>query len=175
MQDVVSPRKPHDPPWRSRTAHRSLDPDVAAILARARAERGWSLSASGRRTGISRRMLGMLEHGQRVPSVGLAEALIEGYRLGLADTAMLRAVALPNVGRDSPLRERSPSARASRSKRTDDRPAGSTPLAGGASSSRPATAACDPASPPPVTPAERFVRPAGDGPRGGTTQLSPFR
>ncbi|HLQ54623.1 MAG TPA: helix-turn-helix transcriptional regulator [Streptosporangiaceae bacterium] len=106
MQDIVSPRKPHDPPWRSRTAHRSLDPGVAAMLARARAELGWSYTETGWRTGISRRMLSMLEAGQRVPSVVLAEDLIEGYRLGDADTALLRAVALPNVGRDSPYRAR---------------------------------------------------------------------
>jgi ribosome-binding protein aMBF1 (putative translation factor) len=102
MQDIVSPRKPDDPPWRSRTAHRSLDPDVAAMLARARAELGWTYTKAAWWTGISRRMLSMLEAGQRVPSQVLAEDLITGYRLGAADAALLRAVALPDVGRASP-------------------------------------------------------------------------
>jgi ribosome-binding protein aMBF1 (putative translation factor) len=106
VQDDVSPRKPHDPPWRSRTAHRNLDPDVVAMLAGARADLGWSYTEAAWRTGVSRRMLAMLEAGQRVPSVVLAEDLITGYRLDDGAAALLRAAALPNVGRDSPYSAR---------------------------------------------------------------------
>jgi transcriptional regulator with XRE-family HTH domain len=111
VDDVVSPRRPHDPPWRSRHAHRNLNPEAAAMLADARAARGWTQVQAAAWTGISRRMIGILEAGQRVPSTVLVEALIDGYGLGLAEAAMLRAVALPNVGRDSPLRACSPNIR----------------------------------------------------------------
>jgi hypothetical protein len=47
-------------------------------------------------------MLSMLEAGQRLPSVVLAEDLITGYGLGDGAAAFLRAVALPDVGRASP-------------------------------------------------------------------------
>jgi hypothetical protein len=47
----------------------------------------------------------MLEAGQRVPSLVLAEDLITGYSLAAA-AAFVRAAALPNVGRDSPYRAR---------------------------------------------------------------------
>jgi hypothetical protein len=49
-------------------------------------------------------MIGMLETGQRVPSVALAEVLIDGYRLDAGDAELLRSVALPGVGRDSQYR-----------------------------------------------------------------------
>jgi hypothetical protein len=48
----------------------------------------------------------MLEADQRVPSVVLAEVLISGQRLRAADAALIRSVALPNVGRDSPYAPR---------------------------------------------------------------------
>lgn len=104
MQDVVSPRRPHDPPWRSRTAHRNLDPAVAAMLAQARTDRGWNKMRAAARTGVSRRMIGMLEAGQRVPSVVLAETLIDGYELSYTEATLLRSVALRYVSRDSPYR-----------------------------------------------------------------------
>lgn len=102
--DVVSSRRPHDPACRSRTAHRNLDPDVAQMLAAARARRGWTIAAAAARIGCSARMLRYLEVGQRVPSTAIAEAIITAYRLDDFDADALRAVALPDVGRASPYR-----------------------------------------------------------------------
>ena len=68
--DEVSPRKPGDPPWRSRTAHRSCDPAAAAVLRAARLARGWSLSEAARRSGVSRRIINLLEAAERRPSNG---------------------------------------------------------------------------------------------------------
>jgi hypothetical protein len=41
-----------------------------------------------------------LEHGRRVPSVVIAEALISGLKLNGFEAEQLRAVALSGVGRD---------------------------------------------------------------------------
>lgn len=103
MPDDVSPRRPHDPPWRSRTARRSLDPAAARALRRARL--GWSVSEASRRTGVSRRMIKLLEQGQRRPSVPLAEALIRGYGMSEAEAGPVRAEAVSLAGRDSPYRQ----------------------------------------------------------------------
>ena|ERR1700690_2779305 len=102
--DEVDVRKPWDPPWRSRTAHRSCDPRAAAVLRRYRQARGWTVSEAARRSGISRRMIGMLEHAQRRPSYSTAEALIDAYRITGADEDAVWAIALPNVGKDSPYK-----------------------------------------------------------------------
>jgi DNA-binding XRE family transcriptional regulator len=102
--DEVSPPKPGDPPWRSRTAHRSCDPEAAAVLRRARRERGWSVSEAARRSGVSRRMIGMLEAAQRRPSESTAEALIIAYRLSGERAEAVWAIAVPLVGHDSPYK-----------------------------------------------------------------------
>lgn len=102
--DDVSPTKPWDPPWRSRTAHRSCDPRAAAVLAVYRRTHGWTVSEAARQSGVSRRMIGMLEHAQRRPSVAVAEALITAYGIPGGHAEDVRAVALPNVGRDSPYK-----------------------------------------------------------------------
>lgn len=103
--DEVSSPKPGDPPWRSRTAHRSCDPRAAAILIWYRTRRNdWSVSEAARQSGVSRRMIGMLEHAQRRPSVSTAEALIDAYGITGDHAEDVRAIALPNVGRDSPYR-----------------------------------------------------------------------
>ena len=104
MLDDISPRKPADPPWRSRHAHRSLDPRVAAILKFYRLQRGWTVSNAARQSGVSRRMIGMLEHAQRRPSVSTAEALITALRIPAEHAAEVRAIALPLRGRDSPFK-----------------------------------------------------------------------
>jgi len=101
--DEADPPKPWDPPWRSRTAHRSCDPEAAAVLMNARRTRGWSVSEAARRSGVSRRMIGMLEGAQRRPSVSTAEALIDAYRLTGDDAETVRSIAIPLVGRDSPF------------------------------------------------------------------------
>jgi hypothetical protein len=102
--DDADPRRPWDPSWRSRTAHRSCDPHAAAVLRRARAARGWSFSEAARRSGVSLRMIGLLEAAQRRPSVSTAVALIVAYRLTGDDAASVWAIALPLVGRDSPYK-----------------------------------------------------------------------
>jgi len=102
--DDVSPRKPGDPPWRSRTAHRSCDPYAAAVLRNARTARRWSVSEAARRSGISRRMIGLLEAAERRPSVSTARDLIRVYHLTGARADAIRAIAVPCVGRDSPFR-----------------------------------------------------------------------
>ncbi|MGH3227303.1 MAG: helix-turn-helix domain-containing protein [Streptosporangiaceae bacterium] len=102
--DEADPRKPWDPPWRSRTAHRSCDPEAAAVLRNARRVRGWSVSEAARRSGVSRRMIGMLEGAQRRPSVSTAEALIDAYRLTGGDAELVWSIAVPLVGHDSPFK-----------------------------------------------------------------------
>ena len=69
----------------------------------ARRTRGWSVSEAARRSGVSRRMIGMLEGAQRRPSVSTAEALIDAYRLTGDDAETVRSIAIPLVGRDSPF------------------------------------------------------------------------
>ncbi len=102
--DEVSPRKPGDPPWRSRTAHRSCNPRGAAALRGGRLSRGWSIQEAGRQTGVSRRMIGMLEAAQRRPSTSTAETLIGAYGLTGEQANDVRSIALADVGRDSPYR-----------------------------------------------------------------------
>jgi DNA-binding XRE family transcriptional regulator len=102
--DDESPPKPWDPPWRSRTAHRSCNPRAAAVLQVYRRTHGWTISEAARRSGVSRRMIGMLERAQRRPSISTAEALITAYGIPGGHAEDVRAVALPNVGRDSPYR-----------------------------------------------------------------------
>ena len=104
VPDDVSPRKPADPWWRSRTAHRSCDPHAAAVLRQARAARGWSVSEAARQSGVSRRMIGMLERAERRPSVSTARALIRAYRLTGERADAVRDIAVPWAGRDSPFR-----------------------------------------------------------------------
>ncbi len=110
--DEVSPRKPSDPPWRSRTAHRSCDPAAAAVLRSAREARSWSISEAARRSGVARRHIGMIEQSQRQPSVTVAEILITTYELTGQQADAVRSVALADVGRDSPYRSPQPSAAA---------------------------------------------------------------
>jgi len=71
MLDKVSPPKPSDPPWRSRHAHRSCDPRAASLLRTYREARGWTVSEAAKQTGVSWRMVGMLEAAQRRPSESL--------------------------------------------------------------------------------------------------------
>jgi transcriptional regulator with XRE-family HTH domain len=61
------------------------------VLAERRAERGWNRSEASRQTGVSRRMILALERGERRPSVSLAQALIDGYRLGGDAAAIVRS------------------------------------------------------------------------------------
>jgi hypothetical protein len=96
--------KPWDPPWRSRTAHRSCNPRAAAVLAVYRKARGWTISEAARQSRVSRRMIGSLEHAQRRPSVSVSEALIAAYRITGSHADDVREIALSNVGRDSPYR-----------------------------------------------------------------------
>jgi transcriptional regulator with XRE-family HTH domain len=74
------------------------------MLRHARAIHGWTKSEASRQTGVSRRMLTLLERGERYPSMALAEDLITGYRLDHQLATRLREIALPSVGRSSPYR-----------------------------------------------------------------------
>ena len=47
-------------------------------------------------------MIGMLEAGQRRPSESVADTLIGAYRITGSHARDVRAIALANVGRDSP-------------------------------------------------------------------------
>ncbi|MGI8452133.1 MAG: helix-turn-helix transcriptional regulator [Streptosporangiaceae bacterium] len=102
--DQVSPRRPQDPPWRSRTAHRTSDPEAMTALRRARERHGWTMTRVARETGVSHPMISLLERGLRLPSESLAEALITGYGMTGSDAAVVRSIALQWVGRDSPFR-----------------------------------------------------------------------
>lgn len=106
------------PPWHGqrlasgppgqREAHRHLAPDIAESLRRARRGRGWSFRAAARATGVNAGYLCHLEHGRRVPSIVVAEALIKGYELTGGDAALLRSAALEGVGRDVDPSRREP-------------------------------------------------------------------
>lgn len=103
----VSPRRPADPPWRGRVAHRWLPPHLAAALRQARVSRGWTLVQAARHIYVSEAALRHLEKGDRRPSAEMAEELIFGYGLDRVDrdtAAGLRAVAAPYAGRSSPFR-----------------------------------------------------------------------
>jgi transcriptional regulator with XRE-family HTH domain len=104
MLDEVDPPKSWDPPWRSRTAHRSCNPAASAILKRYRLARGWSVSEAARRSGVSRRMIGMLEHSQRRPSVTTIENLIDAYRITGRDAEIAHSIGVEWAGRDSPYK-----------------------------------------------------------------------
>ena len=90
---VDGPRGQHEP-------HRYLDPEVASSLRKARLGRGWSFRTAARFTGVDAGYMCHLEHGRRVPSVVIAEALISGLKLNGFEAEQLRAVALSGVGRD---------------------------------------------------------------------------
>jgi hypothetical protein len=92
-----------DPPQGQRSPHRYLAPEVAESLRRARRRRGWSFRRAGRAIGVNPGYLCYLEQGRRVPSVVVAEALIDGLKLDRDEAADLRAVALYGVGRDFDL------------------------------------------------------------------------
>jgi transcriptional regulator with XRE-family HTH domain len=101
MENTVSRRRQGE----HREPSRFLRPEVAAILRRGRRARGWSFRVAGQRTGVAYGYLAMLEGGHRVPSVVVADALVESYGLTGADAEAVRSVALPGVGRDWQSRE----------------------------------------------------------------------
>jgi transcriptional regulator with XRE-family HTH domain len=74
------------------------------MLVRERIDRGWSQQEAARWVGMTRRYLGYLEAGERVPSTLMADALIRSYELDPQDARLLRSIALANVGRDSPYK-----------------------------------------------------------------------
>ena len=104
MHDDASPRKPGDPPWRRRIAHRSCDPRAARLLELSRLRMRWSISEASRQAGVSRRMIKLLEQAQRRPSESLLEALISAYQMRPETADAVRTIAVTNAGRDSPYR-----------------------------------------------------------------------
>jgi transcriptional regulator with XRE-family HTH domain len=102
--DQISPRRPQDPPWRSRTAHRTSSPQAMEALRHGRQRRGWTLTAAAKHSGVSRPMISLLERGLRRPSESVAEDLIDAYELTGPEANAVRSIALELVGRDSPFR-----------------------------------------------------------------------
>jgi hypothetical protein len=90
----------NDQPHGEREGHRFLDPEVAEVLRAGRLSCGWSFRTAGKQLDIAHGYLCSLEHGQRVPSVVVAELLMEGYGLGDRDASLVRSIALVGVGRD---------------------------------------------------------------------------
>jgi hypothetical protein len=102
--DEASPRRPGDPPWRSRIARRTSTPEAMAAFRDARLRRGWSLTRAAAETGVSRPHLSLLERGLRRPSESVAEDLISAYNMTGAEADAVSEVAVPWAGRDSPYR-----------------------------------------------------------------------
>lgn len=102
--DEADPRRPGDPPWRGRTAHRSGSPAAMRALRDARLRRGWTQARAALETGVSRPHINLLERGLRRPSESVAEDLISGYGMTAGEADAVRAIAVPWAGRDSPLR-----------------------------------------------------------------------
>ena len=98
-----SPRRPHDPPWRSRDAVREIPYDVAAMLRATRKARGLTLKGAAEAAGVSWRMLAHLEHGDRAPSHHTAERITAVYQLDVDDAARLHSTAR-RAGYSSPYR-----------------------------------------------------------------------
>jgi len=87
------------PGARQDDARHYLSASAAAELRNARRRQGLSLRALEARTGISFGYLGMLERGQRAPSVEVAQALVAGLRMAPDAAARLMAEAVPDAGR----------------------------------------------------------------------------
>lgn len=102
MLDEADPRRPDDPWWRSRTARRSIDPAVGAMLADHRRARGWSLADAATVTGLSSSYLWKLEAACRAPSLRTVAVLSVAYDLDDHDRAALLAEHSPHTGRASP-------------------------------------------------------------------------
>lgn len=105
-EDEVDPRRRGDPPWRERTAHRSLPVDIVWALREARRAHGWTQRQAADEVSISAGMLQHLERGDRRPSTATADDLVAGLNLPPDVAEDLRAVAIPLVGRSSPYRVR---------------------------------------------------------------------
>lgn len=106
--DDADPRRPGDPEWRERVAHRTLPADIVWALQDARHHRGWTQREAAAAVGISLGTVRHLEHGDRLPSVDVAEDLVATLDLPPDVVHHLRAVARPYAGRSSPLRHRYP-------------------------------------------------------------------
>ncbi len=80
--------------------HPPLDLATAQALARARLERNWSYRDAAEATGVSPSHLWALEHARRAPSLTVAAAIINAYRLkgAVADAVFRQAV--DDAGRD---------------------------------------------------------------------------
>lgn len=84
-------------PWRP--GLRYLDPGIAEAVRHGRINRGWSYRQAERKTGVSAGHLCRLEHGQRVPSVAVAELLIDQFHLCGPIVDQLLEVAVSDAGR----------------------------------------------------------------------------
>jgi transcriptional regulator with XRE-family HTH domain len=87
---------------------RTLSPAVAAMLAGARRERGWSVREAARRANVTAGTIMHLEKARRAPSTVVAKAIIYGYDLAFDEAEMLRAEEVPDAGRSSPWKRARP-------------------------------------------------------------------
>jgi hypothetical protein len=102
--DGYGHRRPDDPWWRKRTAHRTSTRAATRALLEGRQRRGWSQLRAEDETGVSHSHISLLERGLRRPSESVAETLISAYQLTGADADAVRGIAVPWAGRDSPYR-----------------------------------------------------------------------
>ncbi len=94
---MVTRRRTADPT--ATRERRTLPPDVAAALRRARWARGLSLRGAARAVGIVHAYVHALEHGTRCPSAEVAELLVAGLGLDADLARRLRALAVGDAGR----------------------------------------------------------------------------
>lgn len=103
LASTVTPQgqRPSDPWWRNRQPSRH-EPELAGVLQRARARRGWTLRQVADLAGISLSYCWRLHNGTRRPSKAVASDLIDTYGLDNADALLLLKRAAPYAGRNSP-------------------------------------------------------------------------
>lgn len=80
--------------------HPPLPPHVRKTLTNARRRRGWSYRQAGRATGVSYGHISGIEHGRSAPSVSVALALADAFRLTADETQLLAAYSAHDAGRD---------------------------------------------------------------------------
>lgn len=83
---------------------RTVTPAVAAILAAARQDHGWSLREAARRIGCAPGTVVHLEAARRAPSVITAQSIIDAYDLDDDQADMLMAEAVDGAGKSSPYK-----------------------------------------------------------------------
>jgi transcriptional regulator with XRE-family HTH domain len=81
---------------------RQLPADLGQAIRSARLARGWTIVDAARYIGMSRSMLGSLEHGRKLPSAALAADIAAVLELDPDTADRLAEVAVPDRGRSRP-------------------------------------------------------------------------